>query len=273
MSRCESDLGNIHQQLQTLDHSAARIEEQGFCVLDRTLTPAECELWCSYVDDGLSRAEIGPLRTGREQATQTYGSRNVLSLLPRIVELVKTPLVFELCKAVLGEKLGVVRALYFDKPPGASWALPWHQDLTIAIKQHYDAIAPTNSEWNDWFSKPTTKAGVCHVEAPRELLESMLTIRVHLDAMGPENGPLHVRPGSHRFGKLREEADANAANDSTPIYCNQGSVMLMRPLLSHSSIGCLPNCMQHRRIIHLELCNLEPLPTPFEWHTWITVQN
>ena len=90
MSRCKSDLGNIHQQLQTLDHSTASIENQGYCVLDRTLSPAECERWSSYVDEGLSRAEIGPLRTGREQATQTYGSRNVLSLLPRIVELAET---------------------------------------------------------------------------------------------------------------------------------------------------------------------------------------
>jgi hypothetical protein len=239
--------------------------------LDRVISAVECEQWQNYVDEGLSHAEMGPLRTGREQATQTYGSRNVLSLLPRIVELAKTPAVFELCNAVLGEKLGIVRALYFDKPPGASWSLPWHQDLTIAIKRHHDAIVPTNSEWKDWFSKPTTKAGVCHMEAPRELLESMLTIRVHLDAMGPENGPLYVRPGSHRLGKLREEAHPNAASESEPIYCEQGSVMLMRPLLSHSSIGCLPNCDTHRRIIHLELCNVENLPAPFEWHTWMPV--
>ncbi|MFN7891158.1 MAG: phytanoyl-CoA dioxygenase family protein, partial [Pirellula sp.] len=63
--------------------------------------------------------------------------------------------------------------------------------------------------------------------------------RVHLDAMGPENGPLYVRPGSHRFGKLREESSAIAASEGKPIYCDQGSVMLMRPLLSHSSIGCM----------------------------------
>lgn len=268
MSRCESDLGNIHQQLQTLDHSTANIDEQGYRVLDRTLPPTECERWSSYVDEGLSRAEIGPLRTGREQTTQTYGSRNVLSLLPRIVELANIPVVFELCQAVLGEKLGVVRGLYFDKPPGASWALPWHQDLTIAIKQHQEGNAPANCEWQEWFSKTTTKAGVCHVEAPRELLESMLTIRVHLDAMGPENGPLYVRPGSHRFGKLREESSAIAASEGKPIYCDQGSVMLMRPLLSHSSIGCMPKCNLHRRIIHLELCNIEKLPAPFEWHIW-----
>ena len=106
------------------------------------------------------------------------------------------------------------------------------------------------------------------MEAPRELLESMLTIRVHLDAMGHENGPLYVRPGSHRFGKLHEDSNAIEASESKPIYCDKGSVMLMRPLLSHSSIGCLPNCNLHRRILHLELCSLEKLPWPFEWHTW-----
>lgn len=268
MSRCESDLGNIHQQLPTLALSKESIDEFGFCVLDREISIEECDGWLNYVKAGLSHAETGPLRTVRAQAMQTYGSRNVLLLLPRIIELAKRPNVLQQCKAVLGESLGIVRALYFDKPPGTSWALPWHQDLTIAIKQHVEGNSAWRSDWKEWFSKPTTKAGVCHVEAPRELLESMLTVRVHLDAMGHENGPLYVRPGSHRFGKLHEDTNAIVASESKPIYCDKGSVMLMRPLLSHSSIGCLPNCNLHRRILHLELCNVENLPSPFEWHTW-----
>jgi hypothetical protein len=45
---------------------------------------------------------------------------------------------------------------------------------------------------------PTVKAGIPHLVAPQWLLERMLTIRVHLDEVTHENGPLVVQPGSHR---------------------------------------------------------------------------
>src|SRR5262249_56828349 len=98
----------------------------------------------------------------------------------------------DLLQAVLGPDFGLVRVLFFDKPPGQSWALPWHKDLTIAVR---DNRLPSTH-----FGKPTRKAGVPHVEAPREVLEAMLTLRVHLDDVSEENGPLQVLPGSHRWG-------------------------------------------------------------------------
>src|SRR5436190_567218 len=75
------------------------------------------------------------------------------------------------------------------------------------------------------------KAGVPHAEAPLEILEEMLTARVHLDAMTEANGPLQVVPGSHHTGK------AMPAGDVPPrtILGNAGDVLLMRPLLAHAS--------------------------------------
>jgi hypothetical protein len=73
MSRCESDLGNIHQQLPTLALSKESIDEFGYCILDREISIEECDGWLNYVKAGLSHAETGPLRTVREQAMQTYG--------------------------------------------------------------------------------------------------------------------------------------------------------------------------------------------------------
>ena len=75
---------------------------------------------------------------------------------------------------VLGEECGLVRGLYFDKPPDQSWSLPWHRDQTIAVA---DNRLPTT-----YFRNPTKKEGVLHVEAPRELLQQMLTLRIHLIA-------------------------------------------------------------------------------------------
>jgi ectoine hydroxylase-related dioxygenase (phytanoyl-CoA dioxygenase family) len=141
--------------------------------------------------------------------------------------------------------------LYFDKPPGEGWALPWHRDMTVAVKAHGRLGT---------FAKPTTKAGVPHVEAPNELLSSMLTARIHLDDVTDRNGPLRVIPGSHR---------ANGGPDnreSATIFCEAGDVLLMRPLLLHASGHCASDHRGHRRIIHLEFAPGPRLPDGYDWH-------
>jgi len=148
----------------------------------------------------------------------------------------------------------VVRGLYFDKPPGAGWSLPWHRDLTIAVEEH-GAIGR--------YKKPTMKAGVPHVEASQELLASMVTARLHLDAMTPENGPLQVIPGSHQL-------DA-ALPDAVQIQCEAGDVMLMRPLLSHASIQSAEDCTEHRRIVHLEFAPEPELGDGYRWYDFLAV--
>ena len=65
-----------------------------------------------------------------------YGARNLLEMWPRVTELVRAPVLAEALCAVLGRCAGVVRALYFDKPPGHSWALPWHKDYSLAVREH-----------------------------------------------------------------------------------------------------------------------------------------
>ena len=52
------------------------------------------------------------------------------------------------------------------------------------------------------FSRPTTKAGVPHETAPDEILREMLTLRIHLDDVTEENGPLQVVPESHRSSDI-----------------------------------------------------------------------
>ncbi|MEQ1826119.1 MAG: hypothetical protein ABL921_09235, partial [Pirellula sp.] len=64
----------------------------------------------------------------------------------------------------------------------------------------------------------------------------MLTVRIHLDAMDADNGPVLVQRGSHRFGKSTV-GDGSEVSQVTEIRCLAGTTMLMRPLLSHSSIA------------------------------------
>jgi ectoine hydroxylase-related dioxygenase (phytanoyl-CoA dioxygenase family) len=187
-----------------------------------------------------------------------YGARNVLRLWPNVLEMLRKAAFAETLVQVLGPGCGAVRGLYFDKPPGHSWALPWHRDKTIAVQAH-GLIGE--------FKKPTTKAGVPHVEAPPSILDTMLTARIHLDAMTEKNGPLRVIPGSHRALSDSSRDDQAAVT----LNCASGDILLMRPLLLHSSGHSETGHEQHRRILHLEFAVSPSLPSPYAWHDFVAV--
>jgi hypothetical protein len=187
---------------------------------------------------------------------RTYGSRDLARLLPEVCEIPRRGVLWEFVAAVLGPHAGLVRALYFDKPPDRSWSLPWHKDRTIAVR---DNTLPSTL-----FRRPTTKAGIPHVEAPESLLERMLTLRVHLDPMTADNGPLSVIPGSHRS---TDEASAPPVE----LHAAAGDVLAMRPLVSHSSSLPRPGTTLHRRVIHLELAPSPDLPDGYQWQAFHAV--
>jgi ectoine hydroxylase-related dioxygenase (phytanoyl-CoA dioxygenase family) len=135
--------------------------------------------------------------------------------------------------------------------------LAWHKDLTVAVRDH---ALPSEQ-----FRKPTLKAGVPHVEARCALLRQMLTLRIHLDDVTDENGPLRIVPGSHRSGKQAVALPA----DPAVLHARAGDVLAMRPLVSHSSGASTPGTQRHRRVLHLEFAGCEELPDGFCWHDFI----
>ena len=135
-----------------------------------------------------------------------FAARNVLTLWPAAATIWQQPELLDLVGALLGPGFGLVRALFFDKPPERTWASPWHKDLTIAVAD--------NRLSSRGFSRPTRKAGVPHVEALLHVLEQMATLRIHLDDVTEENGPLRVIPGSHRTGKELRSATLRPAASS-----------------------------------------------------------
>src|SRR5262249_38106936 len=138
------------------------LERDGYTLLSGVFTPDEVERMRSALEAALS-AGADPAIRGDEGAV--YAARNVLTLWPAVAEVWKKKRLAQTLRAVLGPDLGLVRVLYFDKPPGHSWALPWHKDMTVAVRD--------NTRSTTHFRKPTTKAGVPHVEAPMALLERM----------------------------------------------------------------------------------------------------
>lgn len=232
------------------------ILESGFAVLPHVISAEKVDELVGGLDAVMNRsAEAeGPIR---DKAGTVYAGRNLLRLFEPAKTIWRCSPLLELLRDVLGPEFGLVRALFFDKPPERTWSLPWHKDLTIAVKPH--------SGESTVFSKPTLKAGVPHVEASRKVLEAMLTLRIHLDDMTDENGPLLVMPGSHRLGKVPVASYETA----TPILGSRGDVLAMRPMLAHRSISSREGTIQHRRILHLEFTGQRQLPDGFEWHDFI----
>lgn len=232
------------------------ILESGFAILPRVFSANEVAELVVSLDSvmNLAAEAEGPIR---DKIGTVYAGRNLLRLFEPAKTIWRRSPLLELLREVLGPEFGLVRALFFDKPPERTWALPWHKDLTIAVKPH--------SGESTVFSKPTLKAGVPHIEASCEVLEAMLTLRIHLDEMTDENGPLQVVPGSHRLGKVPVASYETART----ILGSRGDVLAMRPMLAHRSISSREGTTLHRRILHLEFTGQQRLPDGFEWHDFI----
>jgi ectoine hydroxylase-related dioxygenase (phytanoyl-CoA dioxygenase family) len=93
----------------------------------------------------------------------------------------------------------------------------------------------------------------------------MLTLRVHLDRVTDENGPLRIVPGSH----VSSTSEGLGNEQAATIYASVGDVLAMRPLISHCSGASTPNTNCHRRILHLEFAAERKLNVDFEWHDFI----
>ena len=210
---------------------------------------------------GISPAEVAKLLNAAEALPAAGpeevrgGYRDLFTLLPEIRELAGHPGIRRWPAAVLGPDCFAVRAILFDKTPDANWKVAWHQDLTIPTRERLER--PGYGPWS-------LKAGIHHVEPPLAILERMLTVRIHLDHCGLENGPVRVLPGTHRHGKLTAAGIYQWKDRVSPVDtpCAAGALLLMRPLLIHaSSAATRPG---HRRVIHLEYA-AGALPDGLHW--------
>jgi hypothetical protein len=227
----------------------ASIDRDGYAILPSAIDPAMLE----------------PLRRGLQCLTdesagsapsdRLYGERNLLRRVPVVRELARELATGPLVAPLLGDRAFVVRGLYFDKPPAANWKVPWHQDLTIPVRERVEI--PGFGPWS-------VKAGVPHVQPPVAILEAMLAVRIHLDDCGESNGPLQVLPGSHAHGRLDPAMIREwlARVPSVTCLVPEGGILLMRPLLLHaSSTAREPG---HRRVVHLEFV-VRALPGGLQW--------
>jgi Phytanoyl-CoA dioxygenase (PhyH) len=183
------------------------------------------------------------------------GRRGLLSE-PAVLSLANSATVCDLVRSHLPAEPIPVRGIYFDKSPGTNWIVTWHQDLTLTLRRRVEV--PGFGPWS-------IKDGVPHVHPPVNLLEMMLTVRIHLDDCDESNGALRVLSGSHTYGRLSHEQIETLRGQQEEFTCiaSAGDVLLMKPLLLHASGKS--RAQSHRRVIHLEYAGFA-LPTPLEWH-------
>ncbi len=182
------------------------------------------------------------------------GRRNRLATAA-VAELAGSRPLLDLVRLHTGGAPRAVRAIWFNKSPEANWLVAWHQDLAIAVRERIET--PGFGGWS-------VKEGVPHVQPPTEILERMLTVRIHLDDADEENGALRVLPGTHTLGRLDADRVTILRREREEVVCiaQAGDALLMRPLLLHAS-GRLTSD-RPRRVLHLEYAT-EELPGGLKW--------
>jgi ectoine hydroxylase-related dioxygenase (phytanoyl-CoA dioxygenase family) len=210
------------------------------------------------IEEFLAVADVDALIAATNQDDQTEirrgGVRNLLDV-HEVRSLADSRRVRTLVEELLGAEAHVVRGILFDKTAGANWKVPWHQDVTIAVRDRVEA---------EGFGPWSVKAGVVHVQPPSAVMKRMISLRFHLDDCPEENGALRVIAGSHMAGKLAErEIQAIARNAGVTVCAmKRGGLFIMRPLLIHASSAS--GAPGHRRVIHLDFA-AAALPDGMEW--------
>lgn len=229
------------------------LEMSGFAVVENAVAEGQIEALLAAVQS--ATWEVADDDSLLKRGETNYAIRDLLEAVPAVRNFADSSALRKLVEPVLGSAAFVVRGILFDKQPGANWKVPWHQDLTIEVRER--KTAPGFGPWS-------VKAGITHVQPPDCILEQMLAVRIHLDDNTLENGPLKVVAGSHRHGRLTAERMLTLRDEvgETVLTVSRGGAILMRPLLVHASSAAIHPL--HRRVIHLEY-GAEKLPAGLEW--------
>lgn len=233
-----------------LETYATELERRGYAIVrnavdEVTLAQLREQLTLKTSDAATSR-----------RGGSTFGVRDLLNEAPSVKDLSESSAVRTIVERIAGARARVVRGVFFDKTPDANWKVAWHQDLTITVQEKIET---------EGFRAWTKKAGIDHVQPPDNVLEQILTVRIHLDDATVSNGALKILPGSHKLGRLAAERIKELRMERDAVVCEarSGDCLLMRPLTLHASSAS--DSPQHRRVVHLEFAACE-LPNGLQWY-------
>ncbi|HEX8330944.1 MAG TPA: phytanoyl-CoA dioxygenase family protein [Hymenobacter sp.] len=237
--------------MQTATRSAARADQfqtDGFAIVPRLYQDSEVAAMLQCLEAATTNG------ANFRRSQDLFAIRDLLGEVPALWPLLHTPALRSLLGGLFPGGCHVVKAIYFDKPAGSNWLVPWHQDLMINV----DRKATGLPGFGPWTRKPE---GVS-VQPPVGVLENICTVRIHLDDCDANNGELRVVPASHRGGVVLAAGQPELTPAAVGCPVPAGGAMLMRPLLLHASSRSTSD--RPRRVVHLEFSSFE-LPVELQW--------
>ncbi len=216
----------------------------GFVLVPNVLTADECET----IGESLVPA-----------MTASAGTRCLLSQT-WCVSLAKRFRQHPALAVLVPPEFVAVQCTYFEKSASRNWLVPVHQDLSIPVAERVQ-----DSALRGW----SEKEGSLFVQAPTEILEQLVAVRVHIDACMQQDGPLRVVPGSHIRGRIEPEAAILSRAAATEVTCvaERGTALVLRPLLLHASSKATGT--SKRRVLHF-VFGPRLLPHGLRWQYSVT---
>lgn len=223
------------------------ISGKGYAILNDIYTEEEIGVLLDII------ANTDSTNATFRKTVDLFAIRQFFKEVPAAVDIVFNDKLINLIKYLFGDKVFVVKSIYFDKPAESNWFVAYHQDLTISV----DKKSVING-YGPW----TVKHQQYAVQPPLSILQDNFTLRIHLDKTDELNGALKVIPGSHLKGVYRPETiDWNKEDE---VFCcvEKGGIMFMKPLLLHASNRTTNNTP--RKVLHIEFSK-SILPGELNW--------
>ena len=208
----------------------------------------------SSVDSRILARLISKIESVRKNRS-IPGMRHLLSRSEAVKDFALSGVCFDIANQILGKTARPVRSILFDKSPDSNWYVTWHQDVTIPVEKKIET---------EGFRAWSIKDGLQHVQPPVSILESMVSLRIHLDDCPENNGAIKFFSGSHKSGILDTKEIKNWKETRTETICaaKAGDIIVMRPLILHSSSKS--EDPEKRRVLHIEYSG-KNLPGGLEW--------
>ena len=187
------------------------------------------------------------------KSTELFAIRQFLKEIPDLENVLFNDRLKIIIQQLFGYKYFLVKSIFFDKPETSNWYVPYHQDLTISVDRKLQL-----ENFGPW----TRKHNQFAVQPPIDILQNIYAIRIHLDDTDESNGALKVVGKSHLKNIYRTDTIDWTEETETICRVQKGGIMIMKPLLLHSSSRVTNN--MKRRVIHLEFSDQE-LPLELKW--------
>jgi hypothetical protein len=138
------------------------LERFGFAIERNAIDETWRARLLALLDSGFGAGEV------RHRSGAVFAARGLLSHVPALRAALDASGLSELASFHLGGDAVAIDALFFDKRSAVNWTVPGHQDRSMPLDGEPGTVR-------------RVKNGVAYTEPPREVLASLLALRLHFD--------------------------------------------------------------------------------------------